>query len=184
MQPTNIHFFSSLQTSKTLNYLDSPITGPYFAFFIGVWTYLRHYINLRILWTVWTEFATVGPFELNWETQQYKCWISQIIAFFLLSLLQGVNLFWLVLILRIAWRFVTASALADERSEDEAEAEAAEMEEEEKIAERKDKGLDGNGSAAVANGRPKVFLNGTPFEEEAVLLDDEKLEKEDVRRRR
>ena len=57
------------------------ITGPFFVIFIGVWIYLRHYINLQILWSVLTEFRTVGDFELNWITQQYKCWISQPITF-------------------------------------------------------------------------------------------------------
>lgn len=108
-----------LATSKTLNYLDSVITGPYFGTFIFVWIYLRHYINLHILWATLTEFRTVGPYELNWETQQYKCWISQIITFSLLFSLQAVNLFWLFLILRIAKNYVFSNVAQDERSEDE-----------------------------------------------------------------
>src|SRR4051794_17258420 len=78
-----------LATSKTLNYLDAFITPPYFAMFVGWWIYLRHFLNLKILWAVLTEFRTVGPFELNWETQQYKCWISQYITFGLLASLQA-----------------------------------------------------------------------------------------------
>ncbi|THV66579.1 acyl-CoA-dependent ceramide synthase [Aureobasidium pullulans] len=120
-----------LATSKVLNYLNSPVTGPYFGLFIGVWFYLRHYLNLHILWAVLTTFRTVGPFELNWETQQYKCWISQIITFSLLFALQAVNVFWFVLILRIAWRFVRSSVAKDERSEDEEEDEDV-VEEQEK----------------------------------------------------
>lgn len=120
-----------MQTSKVLNYLNSPITGPYFVTFIGVWFYLRHYLNLHILWAVLTEFRTVGPYELNWETQQYKCWISQIITFSLLFALQAVNVFWFVLIVRILWRFVRSSVAKDERSDDEDE-EEDEVQEEEK----------------------------------------------------
>jgi len=82
-----------LATSKVLNYIDSPITEPYFIMFIGIWTYMRHYLNLRILLSILYEFKTVGPFELNWETQQYKCWISQAISFALLAILQAVNVF-------------------------------------------------------------------------------------------
>src|ERR1700761_3055285 len=160
-----------MQTSKVLNYLDSPIVVPYFGVFIFAWTYLRHYLNIRILLsmlplpspfpdpvtaqidhtlstvssnlhTITTpiisplatsfstlfpettsllsaaylriaaalpsssvaEFASVGPYTLNWDTQQYKCWISQWITFWLLAALQAVNLFWLFFIVRILWR--------------------------------------------------------------------------------
>ncbi|RAK73251.1 TLC domain-containing protein [Aspergillus fijiensis CBS 313.89] len=108
-----------LATSKTLNYLDHWITAPYFGMFVGMWIYLRHYLNLKILWAVLTEFRTVGPFELNWETQQYKCWISQYITFALLASLQAVNLFWLFLILRILKNYLISDIKKDERSDDE-----------------------------------------------------------------
>jgi acyl-CoA-dependent ceramide synthase len=84
---------------------------------------MRHYLNLRILWAVLTTFRTVGPFELNWETQQYKCWISQYITFTLLSALQAINLFWLFLILRIAKNYVLSNVRQDERSDNEEEEE-------------------------------------------------------------
>lgn len=87
---------------------------------------MRHYLNLRILWAVLTEFQTVGPFELNWETQQYKCRLSQVITFGLLSALQAVNLLWLFLILRIAKNYVLSDVRKDERSEDEEEEEQEE----------------------------------------------------------
>ncbi|KZF26926.1 longevity assurance proteins LAG1/LAC1 [Xylona heveae TC161] len=108
-----------IATSKTLNYLDSIIVGPYYIFFLCVWVYLRHYINLRILWAVLTEFRTVGPFELNWETQQYKCWISQIITFSLLAALQIINLIWFFLLIRILKNYIFNSVKADERSDNE-----------------------------------------------------------------
>ncbi|CAX39641.1 ceramide synthase component, putative [Candida dubliniensis CD36] len=112
-------FFLAL--SKTLNYLESPITGPFFVIFIGVWIYLRHYINLQILWSVLTEFKTVGDYELNWITQQYKCWISQPITFSLIFALQLVNFYWLVLIFRILYRYIFTGVSKDERSDDEEE---------------------------------------------------------------
>lgn len=108
-----------------MNYLDSPFIGPYFGLFVTVWVYLRHFLNLKILWAVLTEFRTVGPFELNWETQQYKCWISQYITFALLASLQAVNLFWLYLIMRILKKYVFDDVVQDERSEDEEEEEAS-----------------------------------------------------------
>jgi acyl-CoA-dependent ceramide synthase len=82
-----------------------------------VWGYLRHFINIKILYSILTEFRTVGPFELNWETQQYKCWISQYITFALLASLQAVNLFWWFFICRIAYRFIVYKDADDDRSE-------------------------------------------------------------------
>lgn len=106
-----------LATSKILNYIDSPIVGPYFFIFMCIWGYLRHFINLKILWSILTTFRTIGPFELNWETQQYKCWISQYITFSLLAALQAVNLFWWFFICRIAYRFIVYKDADDDRSE-------------------------------------------------------------------
>ncbi|KAF4978820.1 hypothetical protein FZEAL_4864 [Fusarium zealandicum] len=112
-----------LATSKTLNYIDSSITEPYFGLFMVVWIYMRHYLNLKIIWSLLTEFETIGPFELNWETQQYKCRLAQVITTTLLASLQALNLFWLFCIARIAWRFVVQNQLEDDRSEDEGEGE-------------------------------------------------------------
>lgn len=110
-----------LATSKVLNYLDHFLIGPYFFTFVCVWIYLRHYINIKIIISLLTEFRTVGPFELNWETQQYKCSLSQYITTALLTSLQALNLFWLFYILRIAYRFVRDSNATDDRSDDEEE---------------------------------------------------------------
>lgn len=107
-----------LQTSKVLNYIDHPLGGPYFAFFIGVWIYMRHYLNIRILLSEFYEFKTVGPYELNWVTGQYKCDISHWISTALLGALQCLNLFWLYYIFRIAIRFVWFKILDDDRSDD------------------------------------------------------------------
>ncbi|KAK6197959.1 acyl-CoA-dependent ceramide synthase [Scheffersomyces amazonensis] len=112
-----------LATSMTMNYIKSRFTGPFLVMFVIVWAYLRHYINLKILYSVLTEFRTVGPWELNWETQQYKCWISQPIVFFLIGVLQIVNLYWFFLILRILWRYIVGGVARDERSDDESDSE-------------------------------------------------------------
>ncbi|KAK2070085.1 hypothetical protein P8C59_004614 [Phyllachora maydis] len=106
-----------LATSKTINYVESRFIMPYFALFAAVWIYFRHYINLQILWSILTEFRTVGPYELNWETQQYKCLLSQVITFSLLAALQALNLFWLYCILRIAHRLAVHNIAQDDRSE-------------------------------------------------------------------
>lgn len=97
---------------------------PFYTISIGTWVYLRHVLNLRILYSLLIEFRTVGPYELNWETQQYKCWISNIITFVLLALLQALNLFWLYCLLRSAFKFLATGEKKDDRSEpDESEIE-------------------------------------------------------------
>lgn len=115
-------FFLAL--SKVLNYLDSPLTSPVFGLFMLIWIYLRHYINIKILWSVITEFKTEGNYVLNFATEQYKCWISLIIVFTLIFALQVVNLYWLFLIFRILWRIIFKGVVADERSEYETESES------------------------------------------------------------
>ncbi|XHG07711.1 hypothetical protein AWENTII_010845 [Aspergillus wentii] len=120
-----------LAISKSLHYIDGPMTPPFFALSIGVWVYLRHYLNLRVLFSILTEFRTVGPYELNWETQQYKCWISNIITFGLLAALQFLNLFWLYCLLRVMYRYLVHNIAEDDRSEPD----ESEIEEERKKAE-------------------------------------------------
>lgn len=115
-----------LAISKTLNYLDSWATPHAYMFFMAVWIYLRHYLNLKFLWSILTEFETVGDFTLNWETEQYKCRLAQFITFGLVAALQLVNIYWLVLIVRIALRYLFQNIQKDERSEDEDEEEEEE----------------------------------------------------------
>lgn len=78
---------------------------------------MRHFINLKIILSLFTEYTTVGPFELNWATQQYKCTLSQYITLGLLSSLQALNLFWLFYIFRIAYRFLRYDIAEDDRSD-------------------------------------------------------------------
>lgn len=136
---------TSKQTSKTLNYLDSVLVEPWFVLFMGMWIYLRHFLNLRIIFSLFTEFKTVGPYELNWETQQYKCSLSFWITLSLLASLQALNLFWLFFIVRIAYRLVVYKQAEDDRSEaDESEVEEREREllEEKETEQGKQKSLD------------------------------------------
>ncbi|KAH7068419.1 TLC domain-containing protein [Paraphoma chrysanthemicola] len=133
-----------LATSKCLNYVDAPFVGPYFFLFMVIWGYLRHYINLKLLYSILTDFTTVGPYELNWVTQQYKCWISQYISFTLLALLQLVNLFWFFFILRIAYRFIVYKDADDDRSEYEPS--------EDELEERKKEVEQSNGAANGVKG--------------------------------
>ncbi|KAI1333703.1 longevity assurance proteins LAG1/LAC1 [Xylariaceae sp. FL0016] len=156
-----------LATSKTLNYIDNPFVGPYFFIFMCAWIYLRHFLNLRIIYSLFTEFKTVGPYELNWETQQYKCDLSFYITLGLLASLQALNLFWLFFIVRIAYRFVVYQTADDDRSE----AEESELEESETTKEKSSKKPLLNGHASTngnANGSTKARSNGSVSKKKSV----------------
>lgn len=105
-----------------------------------------------ILYATLTDFRTVGPFELDWESQQYKCWISQYITFALLAILQSINMLWLFFIIRIAYNIAFAKVIQDVRSDDEESEEEKEGESEQvSIAAREAKEKKANGK--VLNGK-------------------------------
>jgi very-long-chain ceramide synthase len=109
-----------LAVSKILNYLDFPemvVTGC-MLLFTFTWIYTRHYLGIRILISVLTEFRTVGLWVLDWEQQLYKCSLSQYVAFGLLSIIQLLDLYWLFLILRIAVRILRGGEQKDDREDD------------------------------------------------------------------
>lgn len=81
------------------------------------WVYLRNYLNIRILLSVLDEFKHVGPWGLDWETEQYKGPAAQIITFVLLAALQYLNLFWLYCLLRSAYQLVVLNIKTDDRSD-------------------------------------------------------------------
>jgi very-long-chain ceramide synthase len=116
-----------------------------------MWIYLRHYLNLRILWSEFNEFKTVGPYELDWAMGQFKCWISHYISTALLASLQGLNIFWLYYILRIAWRFVFLNIAEDDRSDNDEK----ELEEEQRLDALAQQSVD------KVSG-PNVLVNGAP----------------------
>lgn len=118
-------FFLAL--SKTLNYIDSPLTEVVFGMFVLVWIYLRHVINGKILWSVLTEFRTEGPYILNFATQQYKCWISLPIVFVLIFALQVLNIYWLFLIFKVLYKIVWQGITEDVRSDEETDSGSDEL---------------------------------------------------------
>lgn len=62
--------------SKCLNYLDLQRTSEAsFVFFLFIWTYMRHYLNCRILWSVWTQFDLVPAQWRNWSVDHNGWWL-------------------------------------------------------------------------------------------------------------
>lgn len=94
------------------------MVGPFYGVFVCAWIYLRHYLNLRIIASLFTEFRTVGPYKLDWEAEQYKCLLSNVVTFVLLAALQALNLFWLYCVLRNGYKFVVYNSRKDDRSEE------------------------------------------------------------------
>ena len=143
--PVAAQLNSTLSTvSSNLHTITTPVLAPLATSFSTLFpetTSLLSAAYLRIAAALPSssvaEFASVGPYTLNWDTQQYKCWISQWITFLLLTALQAVNLFWLFFIIRILWRVLRTMGeeTVDERSEYDSDEEVerrAELEEEEK----------------------------------------------------
>jgi hypothetical protein len=114
-----------------------------------------------------SDFASIGPYELNWVTQQYKCWISQYITFGLLLALQLVNMFWFYLILRILWRLLMTwgEEVEDVRSEDDEEEEVDRQVTLDELRKEQGDAFAGETGADIRAGeKVQVLLNGVPVE--------------------
>ncbi|TIA68397.1 hypothetical protein E3P91_04089 [Wallemia ichthyophaga] len=92
-----------------------------FGFFIIVWTYMRHWLNLRILYSVYTQFTLIPLENRRWWTPDGVWMVGwmQWQIFLPILALQLLNLFWYFLIWRILIRALVYNHLADERSDDE-----------------------------------------------------------------
>ncbi|KAJ8095019.1 sphingosine N-acyltransferase lag1 [Marasmius tenuissimus] len=95
--------------AKLLNYIqwDRAKAGA-FVVFVGMWTYFRHLLNLRILWSVWFEYDLIPETSKRWAWQEgiYLAGWMRYQVFIPLLLLQLLNLFWYYLILKILVRCV------------------------------------------------------------------------------
>lgn len=111
-----------LALSKCFNYLQMEKTKTIaFAWFTCVWSYLRHYVNLVILYSVWFHFDLIPYTSKVWDPKNGKFmapWVKYQI-FIPIALLQLINLFWYFLIWRILLRAIFSANLDDERSDNE-----------------------------------------------------------------
>ncbi|WVQ74797.1 hypothetical protein IAR50_004403 [Cryptococcus sp. DSM 104548] len=120
-------FFS---LAKCVNYVSDVWSIPFLVWFTISWTYLRHYLNLLILYNLPTQYGLIplasrsgfDPLNDFW-LDSYGLMKWQI--FIPIALLQALNLFWYFLILRILVRAVWnwGEDVKDDRSEDEDEGE-------------------------------------------------------------
>ncbi|ODN78918.1 hypothetical protein L202_04442 [Cryptococcus amylolentus CBS 6039] len=120
-------FFS---LAKCVNYVSDFWSIPFLVWFTISWTYLRHYLNLLILYNLPTHYDLIpvaarlklDPFNDSYlDSYGYMKWL----IFIPIALLQALNLFWYFLILRILVRAVWnwGEDVKDDRSEDEDEEE-------------------------------------------------------------
>jgi len=109
-----------LALSKLFNYLQLSMKVPSFAIFVCVWSYFRHYLNLRIIVSVWSEFSLMPEISKQWKREDglWMVWWMQYQVLAPIILLQLVNIFWYFLIWRVLFRALFQSELEDERSED------------------------------------------------------------------
>ncbi|KAG6810870.1 hypothetical protein H0H92_009991 [Tricholoma furcatifolium] len=111
-----------LALSKLLNYIQWNKAKVYsFVFFIFVWSYFRHYLNFKILWSVWYELWLMPDSAKVWDASRgvYFVWWMQYQVFVPILLLQFLNLFWYYLMMRILYRAIVTSVTEDSRSDDE-----------------------------------------------------------------
>ncbi|KAG8891013.1 hypothetical protein FRB98_000022 [Tulasnella sp. 332] len=111
-----------LSYAKVFNYLKMEMIGNIvFGIFVLVWTYMRHYLNLYILYSVYYDFDLIPQWARRWSPEEGVWMVSWMRwqIFGPLFLLQLLNVFWYFLILRIGYRALTKKELADERSDDE-----------------------------------------------------------------
>lgn len=97
-----------LAISKMLNYLELQRTSEAsFVFFLGIWTYFRHYQNIRILFSVWNEYDEYIPQSARKFDPIHgvaMTWWMKYQVFFPIFALQLLNLFWYCLMWRIILR--------------------------------------------------------------------------------
>ncbi|TRM67742.1 TLC domain-containing protein [Schizophyllum amplum] len=118
-----------LALTKLLNYLQMDrVKIGVFVIFFAVWTYFRHWLNLVILKSVWTEFDLIPEIHRRWAppTGAWLTWWMKYQIFAPIMLLQLLNLFWYYLMWRILYRAVTTSEASDVRSDEEDEGEEEE----------------------------------------------------------
>ncbi|KAJ6557031.1 TLC domain-containing protein [Mycena vulgaris] len=109
-----------LALSKLLNYLQlerAKVVS--FAVFTVVWTYFRHYISFRVLWSLRYEFHLVPKHAqiFSPSTGLYMALWMRDQMFYTLCILQVLNIFWYYLIWRILVRSIMTSQTDDNRSD-------------------------------------------------------------------
>ncbi|KAF9513209.1 hypothetical protein BS47DRAFT_1485744 [Hydnum rufescens UP504] len=110
--------------AKVCKYLEWETTAAVaFSAFVCVWTYLRHFLNIKIIWSVWTQWKYAPEYSKRFEPKE-GVWMARWVQYQVMVpmiILQLVNIFWYYLILRVLRRALFGPRLEDDRSDDEDE---------------------------------------------------------------
>ncbi|KAJ7085141.1 longevity assurance proteins LAG1/LAC1 [Mycena belliarum] len=112
---------TGLAFSKCLNYLQldrAKVVS--LGVFTVVWTYFRHFISIRILWSLLYEFDLVPKYAQVFAPSKglYMATWMRDQMFYTLCILQALNIFWYYLIIRVIVRSIRTSKTEDNRSEE------------------------------------------------------------------
>lgn len=112
-----------LQFGKCISYagINSTIAIPYFALFVGLWIYFRHYVGGITFWTLLTKYKPAITRAYGWENEPWKATILHGMVVGLFGALQLMNIHWLYLIMRIALKAASGEMPQDERETEETE---------------------------------------------------------------
>jgi acyl-CoA-dependent ceramide synthase len=108
-----------LSTAKCFKYAKFQKTcDAMFVLFLGVWLYSRHYMYYRIVESIWKDLPMLK--EMRWDPANgyFISYRTKYFFLVLFGILQVLLLFWLYLIIRVAYRVVAGVGAADNRSDD------------------------------------------------------------------
>jgi len=114
-----------LPLAKMLRYIDlTTLCDITFTWFLVSWFVTRHVLFvLVVIRSTYVDFPRFIPFIWAPERDYYSPKIMWIIYLALLCALQVIQIFWFVLICRVAWRVVRGAGAEDNRSDDESDQE-------------------------------------------------------------
>ncbi|KAJ2836328.1 Sphingosine N-acyltransferase lag1 [Coemansia erecta] len=112
-----------LSSTKCLRYLKLEKTSVVsFVVFIFTWVYTRHYLYIKIMYSIYSESLTYLPVD-NWDPKNGSYYTRNVLFNFsiLLGILQLLIIYWFALVLRIVYRIIFLSNLEDSRSDSESD---------------------------------------------------------------
>ncbi|KAL7413102.1 TLC domain-containing protein [Mrakia frigida] len=112
-----------LAIAKCINYTEPAeiYSSVAFASFVVVWSYFRHFLNLKILWNVWDDVKRIEPQYRIWDPSRELFAPNWVVwqIFTPIALLQLVNLFWYWRIWIILIKAIRGIQIVDDREDGE-----------------------------------------------------------------
>ncbi|ORX89297.1 longevity assurance proteins LAG1/LAC1 [Basidiobolus meristosporus CBS 931.73] len=111
-----------LSLAKCLRYMKFQKACDYvFGSFVLVWAYTRHYLCLKIMWSIWKEVDLYLQVDCKPSQGRFQCRELQYFFIGLFAVLQILMIIWFGQILKVIWRVLTGANAADCRSDSESE---------------------------------------------------------------